>query len=258
MKNKNNFLDELNKWKIQNNYKPNPTSPKKSKNQILNKNASFKDLNELNIMKQLKTTINKTQNESIKNDQKSETQRSYEPIFKTILKSNSKSPNKTSPIKNSKNKSILLTTRDLSSIPKSDANSNTKPNQSSSKNDKFDSTWITDMKRQLKSNKSLTYRNDKLENGSSFIINKLTKNLTNAQGIRDLQDRNEDLLNDSVELEENQKKLLEKVDDFDSKNRKLISNQRSTRNSFVSDMNSLSNERISNELSQEKSSNKKN
>jgi len=61
------------------------------------------------------------------------------------------SPNKQ--IKNGK--PLLLTTRDLDSIPKS-SNHNSTDKNSSSKNDKFDSSWITDMKRQLKSNKSLT------------------------------------------------------------------------------------------------------
>jgi hypothetical protein len=162
-------------------------------------------------------------------------------------------------MKETRNKSILLTTRDLDSINKSNkVQSNVNTNKSTGKDDKFDSSWITDMKRQLKSNKSLTYRNENADKGSSFIINKLTKNLTNAEGNKDLHHRNEDLLNDSVELEENQKVLLEKVGDFDSKNRKLVSNNRSNNNSFVSDGNSLSHRRVSDlHFSQEKSSSKK-
>lgn len=50
MKNKNNFIDELNTWKLNNNYKP-TTSTSLNKKQIIPKSKTFKNLNDLNIMK---------------------------------------------------------------------------------------------------------------------------------------------------------------------------------------------------------------
>ena len=50
MKNKNNFIDELNTWKLNNNYKAS-TSTSLNKKQIIPKSKTFKNLNDLNIMK---------------------------------------------------------------------------------------------------------------------------------------------------------------------------------------------------------------
>jgi len=52
MKNKNNFIDELNTWKVQNNFKPYSNLSLKKK-PMTPKSQTFKNLNDLNIMKTL-------------------------------------------------------------------------------------------------------------------------------------------------------------------------------------------------------------
>jgi len=50
MKNKNNFIDELNTWKVQNNFRPSTNLPF-NKKPMTPKSQTFKNLNDLNIMK---------------------------------------------------------------------------------------------------------------------------------------------------------------------------------------------------------------
>lgn len=52
MKNKNNFIDELNTWKVQNKVKPSTNLPL-NKKPMTPKSQTFKNLNDLNIMKTL-------------------------------------------------------------------------------------------------------------------------------------------------------------------------------------------------------------
>jgi len=60
MKNKNNFIDEINNWKLKNNFKLNLKSPKSNidmKN-VIPKSTSFKGLNELNVMQRTQSASN--------------------------------------------------------------------------------------------------------------------------------------------------------------------------------------------------------